>query len=292
LKLGDIRIRTLSGGAFRLDGGSMFGVVPKLLWQQKAPADAQNRIQLATNCLLIETPDQRILVDTGYGSKLNEKRREQIDAESGDPLLHSLRSAGIEPAEIDVVIFSHLHFDHSGGATRFADQDQPLSKRPTLIPVFPNARHIVQQDEWEDATSDLPELAGTYEIEQLLVLQEHGLLELVQGDQQITDHVSVQQTGGHTRGHQIIKLDSQGEQATYLGDICPTAAHLKIFWTMAYDQFPTDVRRIKLKLFQSMIDAHGWLLFDHDPQIHAARLRQNDRSQTEIASAVRMEAFE
>ena len=153
MKFGDFQIRTVSGGSFKLDGGAMFGVVPKPVWERATTPDARNRISLETNCLLIETETQKILVDTGYGSKLPEKRLEQIAGETGNPIVENLSQNGVTPEQIDLVIFSHLHFDHASGAVQY-DGDNPR-------PVFANARHVVQQFEWQDATSLAPELTST-----------------------------------------------------------------------------------------------------------------------------------
>ena len=257
----------------------MFGVVPKPLWQKQVPADEHNRIQLNTNCLLVETPQLKILVDTGYGSKLSEKELRHIVGEAGNPIVENLGRAGVAAEQIDIVIFSHLHFDHSCGATKRTDSGE-------IVPVFSRARHIVQRLEWEDATSARPELAGSYETAELLALEKHGLLELVEDDHEVCSGVSVQRTAGHTRGHQIIKIDSGGQQAAYLGDICPTSAHLKTFWIMAYDLFPGDVRRMKPLILQSMADSQTLLLFDHDPNIQAARLQRDDKGQVTVSETI------
>ena len=246
----------------------MFGVVPKPLWEKATPADTANRIELETNCLLIDTPTQKILVDTGYGSKLPAKQLQHIDGEPGNPIVRNLKAAGIEPGEIDIVVFSHLHFDHASGASEMVDDK--------LMPVFPNARHVIQRVEWEDATSGAPELRGSYETEELRALGQSGLLELVDDDHEICAGISLHRTGGHTVGHQIVKVDSNGDRAAYLGDICPTVAHLKTFWIMAYDLFPREVRKMKPVIFQSLIDEEAILLFDHDPNMQGARIAQDE----------------
>jgi glyoxylase-like metal-dependent hydrolase (beta-lactamase superfamily II) len=171
----------------------------------------------------------------------------------------------VAPQEIDWVILTHLHFDHAGGATY---RDESGNIRPT----FPRARHYVQRFEWEDALAVLPELAGAYSLDDFVPIERAGLLEIVEGDVEIVPGVRTELTGAHTRGHQIVRIESGDESAVCLADICPTAAHLPTFWTMAYDQFPLTIRRIKPLILKDVADENRIALFSHDPQIAAARL--------------------
>src|ERR1700730_18156902 len=174
MKLGQFTVTTVSGGQLRCDGGTMFGVVPKVLWSKLIEIDAQNCIPQATNCVLVQTGRQKILIDTGYGPKLQEKERTILGAESGNPIVTSLAAQGIKPEEIDVVILSHLHFDHAGGGVAL-DGDR-------LVTTLPNAEYVVQRLEWEVATAGYAELRAAYPQENIVPLEVSGQLRLVDGD--------------------------------------------------------------------------------------------------------------
>ncbi len=265
LQVGSYRIRAVSGGRFRLDGGSMFGVVPKPLWERVAPPDESNRIDLATNCYLVEGNDQRLLIDTGFGTKLSEKERRIYAAQPEGGLVPNLARAQVAPESIDVVVLSHLHFDHAGGCTMRNESGE-------IVPTFPNARYVVQQKEWEAATSGLPEWAGTYPEENFRCLESTGQLELIDGEVEIIGGVRGRWTGGHAPGHQVIIIEDGGDGAMFLGDICPTWNHMRRMWCMAYDAWQVDVRRIKPELLGMIADREWWGLSDHDPNFAVARL--------------------
>jgi glyoxylase-like metal-dependent hydrolase (beta-lactamase superfamily II) len=279
LTIGDTLITFVSGGRLRIDGGNMFGVVPRVLWERESPPDDENRIDLDTNCMLVRTPDSLGLIDAGYGSKAPDKFRQRHALDDGASLIRNLNSVGVAPDDIDWVILTHLHFDHAGGAT-YRDE------AGVLRPTFPRARHVIQRAEWDDATGNIPELAGAYYTDDFLPLSEAHLVELVEGDVEVAPGVRTQLTGGHTRGHQIVRIESAGESAICLSDICPTVAHLPTYWTLAYDQFPLAVRRIKPIILNDIADRRRIALFSHDPHIAAARLAA--RSENEwIAEPIR-----
>lgn len=265
LSVGEIRLTIVSGGRLWIDGGNMFGIIPRVLWQRKAPPDDQHRIQLDTNCVVVQSGNSLGLIDTGYGGKATAKFRQRHALDDGIPLARSIAAAGITPNQIDWVILTHLHFDHAGGATTRDEHGR-------LRPMFPRARHFVQRLEWEDARAGPPELAGAYLPDEFEPLDEAGLVELIDGDTEIAPGISTELTGGHTRGHQIVHIESRGESAVCLADICPTTAHLPTFWTMAYDQFPLAVRRKKPIILGDIVERQRIALFSHDPQIGAARL--------------------
>jgi glyoxylase-like metal-dependent hydrolase (beta-lactamase superfamily II) len=272
IAIGDIHITIVSGGRLRIDGGNMFGIVPRVLWAQESPPDEHNRISLDTNCILVRTPNSLGLVDTGYGGKAPPKHRSRYALEDGMPLAKRLAAISIRPDEIEWVILTHLHFDHAGGAT-FRDAEGRLH------PMFPQARHIIQRSEWDDAVGNTPELAGSYYADDFTPLEQASLVDLVDGDVEIVSGVTTRLTGGHTRGHQIVRFQSGDDSAVCLADICPTAAHLPTFWTMAYDQFPLNVRRIKPSIVNDIADNQRIALFSHDPNVFAARLSHGDRSE-------------
>jgi glyoxylase-like metal-dependent hydrolase (beta-lactamase superfamily II) len=275
LALGDMLVSFVSGGRLRIDGGNMFGLIPRALWEKKSPPDDQNRIRLDTNCLLVRTAGSLGLVDTGYGGKSLPKHRLRYALEDGSPLVRNLAAIGIEASEIDWVVLTHLHFDHAGGATFRDDEGR-------LHPTFPRARHFVQRSEWEDAVSNLPELAGAYYPDDFAPLERAGLVELIDGDVEIARGVSTRVTGGHTRGHQIVYLESGDVSAVCLADICPTAAHLPTFWTMAYDQFPLTIRRQKPIVLNDVVEHGRMVLFAHDPDITAARLSRDLKNEWKV----------
>ena len=271
MRLGSWQLDTVSGGKMLLDGGTIFGIIPKAMWQKVQPADENNRIQIATNCVLARDGRHTVLVDTGYGGKFSDKERGRAGLEPGEPLLASLAALGVSPEEIDTVALSHLHFDHAGGGTR-------KDATGKIVTTFPNARYFAQRGEWQTALSGVPELRGAYPLEHLLPVEESGRLILLEGDGEIVPGLSGQVTGGHTEWHQALVFSSEGETAVYLGDLCPTAASVRTFWGMSYDTDPLETRRRKPLLLGQAAD-EGWLLmWDHDPKIAAGRIaRDPDR---------------
>ena len=270
MNLGEFEIFSVSGGSFKLDGGAMFGIVPKPIWSKTTTCDEQNRILLETNCFVLKDGERTILIETGIGSKHSDRFRKFHDIAEGNPLVENLQARGIQPEEIDTVILSHLHFDHAGGATMHAEDG-------SLVPTFPNAEYITQRHEWVMATSGYPELSGAYKVEDLLPLADSGQLRLVDGDVEIVPGIHAWVTGGHTEGHSAILVESNGEEAVFLGDICPTTKHLTTLWGMAYDVDVLQLRRRKKEVFGRIAD-QGWIaLFDHDTEVTASYLQRDDK---------------
>jgi glyoxylase-like metal-dependent hydrolase (beta-lactamase superfamily II) len=218
--------------------------------------------------VLVRSSDSLGLIDVGYGGKLAAKFRLRYSLEDGAPLERNLAAMGVIPDEIDWVVLTHLHFDHAGGATHRDENGR-------LHPVFPRARHVVQRVEWDDAIGNSPELAGAYYHDDFAPLEVAGLLDLVEGDVEVIPGVIAQLTSGHTRGHQIVRLESADASAVCLADLCPTTHHLPTFWTMAYDQFPLAVRREKPLLLNDVCDHRRIALFSHDPRVAAGRLSRD-----------------
>jgi glyoxylase-like metal-dependent hydrolase (beta-lactamase superfamily II) len=275
MQLGHFRLEVVSGGRFRMDGGAMFGVVPKTLWSRYAEPDDRNRIPQAANCLLVDTGRNKVLIDTGYGGKLSEKEKRIYAAEQGSPLIDSLAQIGVAPDEIDTVVLSHLHFDHAGGGTE-SNADE-LGK-----PTFSNAEYVVQRREWMLATADLPELRGTYPSQNLLPLRDADCLRLIDGDVEIVPGIHSIVTGGHTPAHQSVLVESGGCAAVYLAELCPTTAHLPIRWGMSYDLDVVQLRRKKWELLARIVDQGWWAFFDHDPQTTHARLARHNKRDFEV----------
>lgn len=258
MDLGDFRLYSLNDGVFRLDGGAIFGVVPKTLWEKKARPDDLNRVPLGLNPLLIRTGTDNILVDTGIGGKGDEKFRSVYAIERASTLTGSLAAIGLRPEEITVVINTHLHFDHAGGNT-FVDAGGQIR------PVFSKARHIVQRGEWEAANAPNERTQASYRQEDFLPVMKDGLFELVEGDSEVVKGVSVFRTSGHNRDIQLVRVTSGGETAVYLSDIVPTVAHLEYPYIMGYDLFPLETLKAKKEILVRAAKERWLLVFVHDP---------------------------
>ena len=275
--LGDITLTMVNGGDFRLDGGAMHGVVPKTIWSSLVSCDDRNRCSYSTNCLLIESAGRRILVDTGNGDKLSPKLKDIYGIDHDRSICVALAEIGVEPRSIDVVVFTHLHFDHAGGATR--------SQGPALVPVFSRARHIVQRAELEAARSPHERNRASYVAANFEPLATAGLLEIIDGAAQIAPGVSVVPTPGHSHGHQSVLVDGGDGQALFCGDVMPTSVHVRLPFIMAYDLDVEATLRSKQYIHQRAID-EGWLvLFDHDRR-HGAFLTRDDSNNAITAELV------
>ncbi len=261
-------METVSGGRFWLDAGVMYGVVPKSVWEKVTPPDAMNRIPFAIHCVLARSPQQTVLIDAGYGGKMSPLDRAAHAADPGDPIVESLAALGVKPADIDVVVFTHLHWDHSGGATRWDEARR-------AVPTFPNATHFVNRLEWEDAISGAPELAGSYASENFAAIEASGQLVQVDGDVEVAPGLWTRVTGGHTRGHQAIVFESGSDAAIYLGDLCPVVTHMRRLWCAAYDLYPMETRRRKPELLGAAADGGWWVLWDHDPTYAISKVERH-----------------
>lgn len=265
-RVGDFTIHALEAGLQRLDGGAMFGVVPKPLWERRIPADERNRIPLGLRCLLVETRDELVLIETGIGNKEGEKFvgiygiEVEPPAGSGDPdrLQAAIREAGFTPADVGVVIDTHLHFDHAGGNT-YRDEEGRVRLS------FPQARYHVQRGEWEYAHWRNERIQASYLPHNFDPVQEAGRLELLDGDVEVVPGISVVRTPGHTPHHQSVLVTSGGETACFLADLVPTMAHLPLPWIMGYDVEPLVTLESKRALLDRAA-AERWLLVStHDP---------------------------
>ncbi len=270
--VGDFRIHALDGGRIRLDGGAMFGVVPKPLWERRAPADDRNRISLALRCVLVEARDALVLVDTGVGDKESERFRDIYGVENaGAPtrLEDAIRAAGHAPDDIDFVVNTHLHFDHAGGNTRRPGE---APDGAAAVPAFPRARYVVQREEFEFAHRDNERIRASYLAANYEPIAEAGLFEFLEGDVEVVPGVRALRTPGHTPHHQSILIESGGETACFLADLVPTVAHLPLPWIMGYDLHPLVTLESKRTLLHRA-RAEGWLLvFEHDPETAWGRL--------------------
>ncbi len=260
--LGRWRIHAIQAGGQKLDGGAMFGVVPKPLWERRIPADERNRIQMGMRCLLVEHPSGLILIDTGAGNKENDKFYEIYGVENaGDPgptwLEDGLRQVGARPDDVALVLDTHLHFDHAGGNTT---KDSSGAIRAT----FPNARYVVQRGEYEYATHTNERTAGSYFPHNFVPIAAAGCFDFLDGEREVVQGITAIPTPGHTPFHQGYLLESDGERAFFIADLVPTAAHLPLPWIMGYDVEPLVTLETKRRILKRAVE-EGWLvIFEHD----------------------------
>lgn len=281
IRIGAIEIVRLLDGTIRVDGGAMFGVVPRTLWAAKASPDRENRITLALNCYLVRTPDATVLLDTGVGADIGRRYADFYSYERRPGLLPALAELGLGPDAIDVVVNSHLHFDHCGGNTVKAAGG-------TWAPAFPRARYVVQRGEWEQALNPVERDRPSYKPARLKPLAENGQLALVEGDAAVTEGIETVVVAGHTAHHQGVKVTSGGQTFFYLADAVPTAAHVGLDYIMSYDLYPVDTFNAKKALLAGA-EAEDWVLgFSHDLARPFARLRRAGKG-LDVAPAAGLE---
>lgn len=267
MKLGDLEFHVISAGRLLLDGGAMFGVIPRPMWEKRMPADSRNRITLSMNCLVIRAGGKRILVETGAGDKMSPKMCD-IYGLDGPFLLDGLRALDLRPEDIDIVVNTHLHFDHCGGNTR-TELDQ-------VVPAFPNARYLVQEGELDHAMHPNERDRASYLQENFAPIGATGQLSIVEGEHILTPGVELIRVPGHTAHMQCVKLTGGGKTAFFFADLVPTTAHLPLSWIMGYDLFPMMTLENKRRWIPEAI-REGWIaLFPHDAQVPAAYLRSRD----------------
>ena len=274
MRFGNVAVRVVSDGSFLLDGGPVFGIIPKTLWERAAKPDRKNRVRLGLNSMLIRTPDANVLVDCGIGNKDPETSRE-IYGHSSSKLLRNLRKQGLSARDIDWVVLTHLHFDHSGGATR-------LDREGSLIPAFPRAKYLVQRSSWEEAFSPTERTLSSFGngCEHLLTIEERGQLVLLDGDTEIVPGVQTHVTGGPSNGHQVVTVDTGSERFMYLGDLIPTPNHLPLPYITAFDKTP-DVTLQKKREMLERCEREGWLMiFSHGYGDYAGYLERRGGTAT------------
>ena len=274
-KVGDLTVHAIQAGGQRLDGGAMFGVVPKPLWERRISADERNRIQLGMRCLLIEHPSGLVLIDTGAGNKENQKFKDiyGIENEGADgrtSLEDGLAQVGVSPSDVAIVINTHLHFDHAGGNT-WADGSGDVQVS------FPRARYIVKKGEYDFAMHPNERTAASYfERNYMPVVRAHQF-EFVVREKEIVKGVRVVPTPGHTPFHQSVLIDSAGERAFYLADMCPTSAHLPLPWIMGYDVEPLVTLETKRRIFRQAEEEDWLLIFEHDAAVPWGRIEHDGK---------------
>jgi glyoxylase-like metal-dependent hydrolase (beta-lactamase superfamily II) len=262
LKVGDITLTWLNGGVTNLDGGAMFGVVPRPLWSRKYPHNEKNQIELRTDPILIKTQSKNILIESGIGNhKMSDKLKRNFGVLEESKVESSLAELGLSTGDIDIVLMTHLHFDHACGLTKW-DTDK-------LVPTFENATIITSKIEWEEMRNPNIRSKATYWKENWEAIQEQ--VKTYENELEIEDGIKIVHTGGHSDGHSIIVIESQNEQLIHMADIMPTHAHQNVLWVMAYDDYPMTSIEQKQKWMKHGIEKEVWYSFYHDAYYRAIK---------------------
>ena len=273
MKIGKYNVKFLLTGSFGLDGGAMFGIIPKVLWQKTNPPDEANRITLGTRCILLQSESKNILIDTGIGDFWDDKFNKiyRID-KSESSLEKSLNSMNLTSEDITDVILTHLHFDHTGGSTVFENDK--------MIPAFPNAKYYVQKKHFDWALNPSDRDRGSFISNRFLPLRDEGVLSFTEGDLHFDDEIELIEINGHTFSQQMIKLSDGNETLLFCGDLIPTSSHIPIPYVMGYDIQPLVTVEEKKK-YLSMAVEEGWkIVFEHDPLVTAATVTKTEKGFT------------
>jgi methylmalonyl-CoA epimerase len=271
-RLGAFELISLSDGFFRLDGGAMFGVVPRTLWEKRMPPDQRNRITLGLRPLIVRG-ERTMLIDAGCGDKMDAKSADIYGLDRAYHLDHALADAGLVASDIDIVLASHLHFDHVGGFTALEDDGR-------IVPRFSRARYVVHRGEWYDATHTHERNRASYLAENFLPLEQAGVLDLVDDDTEVMPGVRFRRSGGHTQHHQVVTIESQGEVAVFTADMFPTSVHVPDAWLMGYDLYPMDTLAFKRTFAREAMEREYVIFFEHDPTLAAGRIRESAGKRT------------
>ena len=268
MHFGDMEVRYIDAGSFWLDGGSMFGIVPRTMWEKKMVPDERHRLKFACNSLLVRGGGKTVLVETGNGTKWDEKLRKIYGFPANDPLTESLAKEGVKPEEIDLVINTHLHFDHAGGNTRL------VNGKP--VPAFPKAKYVVQKTEMEHALKPTERDRASYYAQDFVPVTEAGQWQFVDGDAEVLPGISVTKIPGHNLQIQAIQIRGGGKKLMYVSDLLPTRHHLPLPWIIAYDLYPLTTLETKRKWIAEFVQ-DGWIVvLGHDPDFAAGTLHEQD----------------
>lgn len=283
MQIGRTKLHLVSDGLVWLDGGGPFGLVPRTMWEKLLSPDEFNRVPLSLYCLLIRSQGKTILVDTGLGDHLSDKQRQIYGlTRPNGGLIQALARLGLSPEAIDIVINTHLHADHSGGNTTCRGGNEEL------IPTFPRAEYWIQRQEWADAAFPNERTRAVYLPENFLPIKEVEQLHLLNGDTQVTSEVRTVITRGHTRAHQSVVIESEGEVALYTGDLATLAVHFeRLAWVTAFDVEPLETIETKRRWQRWALERNARIILPHDTQTPLARLQQNaeDKVELEILSS-------
>jgi glyoxylase-like metal-dependent hydrolase (beta-lactamase superfamily II) len=269
MQIGKYKVITILSGFFRLDGGAMFGIIPKPLWEKSNPADELNRVSLSTRNLLLVSDDKKILIDTGMGNKWDEKSKNIYHIDSKLDLELALEQKGIKSEDITDVLLTHLHFDHTGGSTKF--------ENGKLIPAFPNAKYFIQKKNFEWAMNPTDRDKGSYIKENFEPLVKEGLLNLIDGEIDFDENISFRVINGHTFGQQMVKISDSNDTILYCCDLMPFVSQIKIPYVMGYDLQPLLTIQEKIKYLKLAASENWYLYFGHDPRFAAATVKHTEK---------------
>jgi glyoxylase-like metal-dependent hydrolase (beta-lactamase superfamily II) len=269
MKIGKYSLKIIESGFFGLDGGAMFGIIPKVLWQTTNPPDSENRIRLATRNLLLESGKRKILIDTGMGNKWSSKLKVIYSISEGTSVEAALLKHQIEPEDITDVILTHFHFDHTGGSTK--------NENGKIVPTFPNAKYFVQKQNFDWAMNPSDRDKGSYLKENFESLYIDGVLNFINGEEDFDDEIKFIVVNGHAFGQQLIKISDSSNTFLYCCDLFPTVSHIPIPYVMGYDLQPLITVSEKQKILKQAIDENWKLFFEHDPDIAFVTLKATDK---------------
>ena len=270
-RIGKWKVEILETGNFWLDGGAMMGSVPKVLWEKTNPPDSQNRIKLSLRCLLLDNGTDRVLIESGMGNKFDENFSKMFNIEQpSNPLSDTLHDKGYSVKDITHIILTHLHFDHAGGAVK-------LDSKETLVPMFPNAKYYISKDNWDAGINPSPRDQASYLKENYVPIYDAGLFEFVSGNSTILPGISTYIVNGHTKGQQLIKIESDGEVLVFCSDLIPLESHLKLPWIMGYDLNAQLTLEEKTTFLNLASKNNWWLFFYHDPNTIAVKIKRDEK---------------
>lgn len=270
MKIGRYDIYPIDTGTFWLDGGAMFGVIPKVLWEKSNKADDRNRVQLASRCLLIVGDGKKILMDDGNGLKITDKFRNLYSLETGSGALHgSLAKHGVKPDQITDVVLSHLHFDHAGGST--------LREDDRIVPAFPNAKYHVQKRQWQNSQNPTERDRASYSADDYMPLWKNGVLHLIDGEKELFEGISVLVSDGHTPALQMLKITDGNSTLFYPADLVPFTSHVPLPYIMGFDLQPLNTLADKKIILRQAVDEDWTVVFEHDTRIAAGKIKATDK---------------
>jgi glyoxylase-like metal-dependent hydrolase (beta-lactamase superfamily II) len=272
MQIGEYKITAINSGYFKLDGGAMFGVIPRSLWEKTNPPDSLNRIKLTTRNLLLQKKGRNILIDTGMGNKWNEKGISIYDIDKEITIQSELYKAGLMPGDITDVILTHLHFDHTGGST--------IIENGKLVPAFPNAKYYVQKQNLDWAMNSTERDQGSYISDNFMPLVEAGVLELIDGETKFDETIEFIVVHGHTFGQQLVKISDNNNTLLYCCDMIPTASHIPLPYIMGYDLQPLITLQEKKYLLKKAADEKWKLILEHDPDTVMVTVAQTEKGFT------------
>ncbi len=269
MKIGKYTLHIINSGYFGLDGGAMFGIIPKPLWQKTNPPDEMNRIKLATRNLLLTDGKRKILIDTGNGNKWNEKSKGIYSFDWTQNIEGSLKELNLTPSDITDVILTHLHFDHTGGSTKIENDK--------LIPTFPNAKYYVQKKNYEWATNHSERDRGSYLKDSFKPLMKEDVLNFIEDEEKFDDEIEFVIINGHTFAQQLVKISDSSDTILYCADLFPTTSHIPLPYVMGYDLQPLVTIEEKKKILDKAIEENWKLYFEHDPETALASVEKNEK---------------